>query len=225
MESRIEGAVAQNTGLLFPENVELALELQVLGADESVSKARFSGNDISSYMRWRLAEFVKSGQPVIVADRLLVDARKQIGDFIFIDMDSRPYEEELDLDARLYFALYGMEDERDYYTKAPEETYYNRLISMRTGLEEAAGKTISLMKDYKPSIVVKDTGLIKDENGNAVSSIAEKGWSPETKPDPTALARTNTLTFDYEITLPIGDQAENMVMTIIVDRNGDGIFR
>ena len=80
------------------------------------------------------------------------------------------------------------------------------------------------MKDYKPSIVVKDTGLIKDENGNAVSSIAEKGWSPETKPDLTALARTNTLTFDYEITLPIGDQAENMVMTIIVDRNGDGIF-
>ena len=45
------------------------------------------------------------------------------------------------------------------------------------------------MKDYKPSIVVKDTGLIKDENGNAVSSIAEKGWSPETKPDLTALAR------------------------------------
>lgn len=208
----------------FLKNVELALELQVLGADESVSKARFSGNDISSYMQRQLAEFVKSGQPVIVADRLLVDARKQIGDFIFIDMDSRPYEEELDLDARLYFALYGMEDERDYYTKAPEETYYNRLISMRTGLEEAAGKTISLMKDYKPSIVVKDTGLIKDENGNAVSSIAEKGWSPETKPDLTALARTNTLTFDYEITLPIGDQAENMVMTIIVDRNGDGIF-
>lgn len=206
------------------KNVELSLELQKLGANETVSSARFSGNDISAYMQRQLADFVKSGQPVIVADTLLVDAEKQINDFTMVDMNHFEDNQERDLDVRLFFALYGIADEKEYYDKAPDKSEFNKLISMRTGLEQATGKTVELKKDYKASIDIKDTQLNKDENDNVIASIAKKGWNSDTRPELKTLAKSNTLTFDYEIELPQGDKIENIVMTIVIDRNGDGIF-
>lgn len=208
----------------FLKNVELALELQALGADETVSKARFSGEDLSAYMQKQLARFVKSGQPVIVADQILLDAEKQISDFIVIDMDHSPFKEERDVDSRLMFALYGIEDEKDYYDKNPDETYYSTLIPMSSGLEKATGKTAELKKDFKASINVKDAQLAKDDDGDDIAAIVQKGWNTESRPELKTLAKSNILTFDYEIEMPQGDQLENLVMTIVIDRNGDGIF-
>lgn len=208
----------------FLKNVELVLELQTLGADETVSKARFSGEDLSAFMQRQLAGFVKSGQPVIVADQLLVDAGKQISDFRLIDMYDSPYKMEQDIDSRLLFALYGIENEKDYYKKNPDETYYSELIPMSSGLQNATGKTVELKKDYKASVNIKDSQLIKDDDGNVTYAIVQKGWNTESRPELETLAKSNTLTFDYEIIIPQGDQLENLVMTIIIDRNGDGIF-
>lgn len=208
----------------FLKNVELALELRALGADETVSKARFSGEDLSAFMQRQLAGFVKSGQPVIVADQLLIDAGKQISDFRLIDMYDSPYKMEQDIDSRLLFALYGIENEKDYYNKDPDETYFSELIPMSSGLQNATGKTVELKKDYKASVNIKDSQLIKDDDGNVTYAIVQKGWNTESRPELVTLAKSNTLTFDYEIIMPQGEQLENLVMTMIIDRNGDGIF-
>lgn len=211
-------------GEYFLKNVELSLELQALGADTAVSKARFSGEDVTQFMQKQLAEFVKSGQPVIITEQLKSDAIKQMSEFQWIDMNNNPYNEECDIDSRLLFALYGIDDVRNYYDKSPDETYFDKLVLMDSKITNPTTKTVDLKKDFKSSISIKDSQLIKNEDDGIVPTIVQKGWNPDTRPELNTLAKSNTLTFDYAIEMPLGDKAENIIMKIIVDRNGDGYF-
>lgn len=211
-------------GEYFLKNVELSLELQALGADTTVSKARFSGDDVTQFMQKQLAEFVKSGQPVIVTEQLITDAMTQINEFEGIDMNNNPYNAECDIDSRLLFALYGIEDVKDYYNKSLDKSYFDKLILMDSKIINPTTKTVDLKKDFKSSVIIKDSELIKDENGEVVTAVIQKGWNSDTRPELNTLAKSNTLTFDYAIEMPLGDKAENIIMKIIVDRNGDGYF-
>lgn len=211
-------------GEYFLKNVELSLELQALGADTTVSKARFSGNDVTQFMQKQLAEFVKSGQPVIISEQLVTDATKQINEFEWIDMNNNPYNAECDIDSRLLFALYGIEDVKDYYNKSLDKSYFDKLILMDSKITNPTTKTVDLKKDFKSSVIIKDSELIKDENDEVVTAVIQKGWNSDTRPELNTLAKSNTLTFDYAIEMPLGDKAENIIMKIIVDRNGDGYF-
>ena len=211
-------------GEYFLKNVELSLELQALGADTTVSKARFSGDDVTQFMQKQLAEFVKSGQPVIITEQLSTDAEKQFNEFKWIDMENTPNNAEFHIDSRLLFALYGMEDVKDYYSKSPEESYFDKLILMDSKITNPTTKTVDLKKDFKSSISIKDSQLIKNEDDGIVPTIVQKGWNSDTRPELNTLAKSNTLTFDYTIEMPLGDRAENIIMKIIVDRNGDGYF-
>lgn len=211
-------------GEYFLKNVELSLELQALGADTTVSKARFSGDDVTQFMQKQLAEFVKSGQPVIVTEQLITDAMTQINEFEGIDMNNNPYNAECDIDSRLLFALYGIEDVKDYYNKSLDKSYFDKLILMDSKIINSTTKTVDLKKDFKSSVIIKDSELIKDENGEVVTAVIQKGWNSDTRPELNTLAKSNTLTFDYAIEMPLGDKAENIIMKIIVDRNGDGYF-
>ncbi len=211
-------------GEYFLKNVELSLELQALGADTTVSKARFSGDDVTQFMQKQLAEFVKSGQPVIITEQLSTDAEKQINEFEWIDMNNNPYNAECDIDSRLLFALYGIEDVKDYYNKSLDKSYFDKLILMDSKITNPTTKTVDLKKDFKSTVIIKDSELIKDENDEVVTAVIQKGWNSDTRPELNTLAKSNTLTFDYAIEMPLGDKAENIIMKIIVDRNGDGYF-
>lgn len=133
------------------------------------AKARFSSNDISIYAA-ATGGIRKIGNSRTLADRLLlVDAKPSA--FIFIDMDSRPYEREGWIWIANYISHCGMEDEGDYY--AARKNYYNRLISM-VPVKRRQVKQSHWWKDYKPS-----GGKMQVNKGwkrSAVSSIAEKGW-------------------------------------------------
>lgn len=213
------------------KNVGLSLELQTLNVPESVSRARFSGNDLTRYMQKQLAEFVKSGQPVIIADDLYTQTVKRIRDFQLYDMwdktldpGSEPSSEHAVQDSRIYFALNGMEDERDYYDEKnpPNLTYIETLIK-KSVVENATGKVggLSLEQDLKPGIVVKDTGTVKNEEGENVPTITKKDNDEFSL---NGLAKSNFLSFQYEIALPRGGALNDCVMKVIIDRNGDGIF-
>lgn len=223
-----------NANKYFLKNVELSLKLQKAGVNETLSRARFSGNDLTRNMQKQLAEFVKSGQPVITTRKLVEDAYKRINEFGALDaFDDDPKDMEPDIDKeassqdnRLYYGLAGIEDERIYYgSRQPlDKSYLENEIYVKDDYLENTVKPINLRKDYKPEVNIRDAETVKNEEGETVPTIAGKGTSVENKPDISGLAKTSHLSFNYEITLPQGDQVNNCVMTVVIDRNGDGIF-
>lgn len=199
------------TGNAFLKNVELSLQLSGK-LDNPVSMARFSGNDLNRYMQAQLAEFVKSGQPVIVAKKVQESAQEQLLDFDEKDWAEGTVPKQ---DARLYFGLMGIEDERLYYDKnqtLPNETYTN--ISTIESLPDKVERKTS----FKPIIKVEN---LTNMEGEAVSTIMEIG---DTALSLGALTKSNRLTFAYTITLPADTKASDCEMKVILDRNGDGAF-
>lgn len=229
--------------LYYLKNVELSL---MLGENEaSASSARFSGNDLSRHMQRELAQFVKSGQPVVIADSVRTFALQRINEFNEIDIikggekrepDEPRFDEQkskeddpaTSLDARICFALAGVEDEREYYDsgKTVDTEYLEsgkiNIYDWATALNETA--TITLMTQSKPGIQVIDTGEKTDEDGNIIPTVIGKGEAGQEKPVLTTLYNDNKLTFNYEIVLPSEDNIKDCIMTVVVDQNGDGIF-
>lgn len=198
-------------GNAFLKNVELSLQLSDK-SDNPVSRVRFSGNDLNRYMQAQLAEFVKSGQPVIVAKTVQELAQEQLDDFDDDDWDD---DEVLEQDARLYFGLMGIEDERLYYDKnqdLPNINYTN--ISTIEDLP----KKVELKTSFKPIVKVEN---VKNAEGTDVSTIMEIG---DTSLSLGELTRSNKLTFAYTITLPTDAKSSECEMKVILDRNGDGVY-
>lgn len=217
-------------GNYFLKNVELSLMM-----NEAVSTARFSGNDISRYMQGELARFVRSGQPVVFTNHLRETAAARIEEFNTYERKKtgethEPPEQSASslADARLYFAMAGVEDEREYYDSddlidlkyltGGESNIYDWTAS----LENESGK-ISLLNHLKPQVRISDAGMRINEEGVKIPTIAGKGKGTQ-RPELSALAKDNTLTFQFELTIPDGADAKDCVMTVIIDQNGDGIF-
>lgn len=220
----------KTAGNYFLKNVGLSLMMS-----EPVSAARFSGNDLSRYMQRELARFVKSGQPVVVTAKLRGIAAGRLEEFNQYEIkksgaSKEPPEESASklADARLYFALAGVEDEREYYDS--DETIDSEYLTGGKGniydwsssLEDENGK-ISLEDHLKPQLRINDTGARIDEDGTVIPSIVERGAGRE-KTELTALAKDNMLSFQFEITIPESADVRNCVMTVTIDQNGDGIF-
>ena len=216
------------------KNIELYLQLGAPAS--SISSARFSGNDLSRYMQKELARYIKSGQPIVIRNKLREIAVARINDFNKTDLSKNGEKNELPEnqtlsvhDARLYLALAGVEDEREYYDSGKSisteylESDSINVYAWESALEKDDG-VIELKTQYKPQIQINDTGNKKDENGIPLPTIIEKGKPGEIKPDLSSISKDNSLTFNYEIMFPSGTNIKDCLMTVVVDRNGDGIF-
>lgn len=223
-----------NSNIYILKNIELYLQLGAPAS--SISSARFSGNDLSRYMQKELARYIKSGQPIVVRNKLREIATARINDFNDTDLSGSGEKNELPEnqaisahDARLYLALAGVEDEREYYDSGKNisteylESGAINVYSWESELETDDG-TIELKTQYKPQIQISDAGYKKDENGNPLPTIIERGKPGEIKPDLSSLAKDNSLIFNYEIMLSSGVNIKDCVMTVVVDQNGDGFF-
>lgn len=218
----------------FLKNVELSLELQKLGAAETVSRARFSGNDITAHMQAQLAEFVKSGQPVVLSGSVKEAANSRLEDFFNTDAkkgsDSTkpdPTKDAATIDGRLYLAVCGLGNGSEYHNTGINEfekySGYLNSISMYSISDIDNKKPIALHKEYKPEIDIYDVSA-DIEHKAAGKTIISKGKLDQKKPLLSSLERSNTLSFNYEITLPQGSAPKDCVMTIVLDQNGDGVY-
>ncbi|MEF9954165.1 MAG: DUF5057 domain-containing protein, partial [Clostridium sp.] len=192
-------------------------------ANDAVSRARFSGNDLNRNMQEQLAEFVNSGQPVVVDPDVRREAEGQIRDFnIWETWGDSTADPNPSQDSRLYFALCGMADERGYYD-SKKQIKVEAILDKPYDLDEVKNKnkSISLTKSLKPSIEISDTETMTNEAGDVISTIVPMGAVGE---ELSGLGKSNIVSFDYDITIPQGDRIDNTVMKVIFDRNGDGIF-
>ncbi|MEG2732493.1 MAG: hypothetical protein RR930_03745, partial [Clostridium sp.] len=71
-------------------------------ANDAVSRARFSGNDLNRNMQEQLAEFVNSGQPVVVDPDVRRERNKQIQDFNLWEIMGDSMAPDPSQDSRLY---------------------------------------------------------------------------------------------------------------------------
>lgn len=208
----------------FLKNVKLELELHQNSKEEPTSRARFSGNDLTRYMQEQMAEFVQSGQPVVTTTDILLLSQKRLN--ILNGMEEEDLKEFLEEkeDARIYLGLGGIKDERDYFSndKTVSMEYITEMQSYSWDKVKNTGKKIiSLKKPWKPSVSIQNHTLQKDDDGNDILTIAEKGKKDI---DLNSLGKTNAPTFEYQIQMPDGAKPEDCRMTIVIDRNGDGIF-
>lgn len=179
----------------FLRNVDIEIELgQKL---DLLGHARFSGNDVTGYMKEQLKDYVNSGLPVVVAPSII-----QISQDLATDLKKTKPSNAIDGNIYAVFA------ETIFADKALGK--YNNIYQD----ESYASGDIHLLKDDKPKLEVIDTRA----NDEQQYILKNDGEGPKNL---SMLEKSNELQFGYKIELSKSDE---YTMKVIIDQNGDGIF-
>lgn len=194
----------------FLKNTELALEL---GENiDGLGHSRFSGNDITVYMKEQLQEYITSGQPV-VAGNTVCERSYELQE----DLNKKPTEQKnFELDSNLYavFAEAGL-SKNGTAPADPNPTNNNVFNeSLMSGTSPLKG----LLKNLdKPEIMISGSS---DAEGAYILDAKEAGSDDEHLV--TSLQKSDGPAFTY--TLGNLKPGAAYKMKVIVDQNGDGIF-
>lgn len=181
----------------FLQNTGLALALGA--SSDSLGHARFSGNDITVYMKEQLKEYADSGQPIVVASSVMGLAETLSA----TDIDKR--DPNKSIDANMYVLL------TETRLSGTEKIYDNIFNEKECG----PGK-VYLLKDDKPTLYITDTRA----NGTESQYIMAQGT--EEALDIATLKKSNVLEFGYRVdNMKPGSQYN---LKVIIDQNGDGVF-
>lgn len=194
--SGVPFAVLPSAGFLRNTELELSLPTRL----REFSRARLSGNDLSSYMKGQLKEFIESDQPVVAADTVF-NYSLDLAD----ELKKSAAAQDNTLDANLYILLAE--------TRFKEGAGYSDNVIKESECQSGSLKGL-LKADDKPGLRISD---VKGE-ADGGSYILEL----ETTQPLTSLVKSRELVFSYEV--EENRAGEAYVMKIIVDRNGDGIF-
>lgn len=204
--SLIGTAFASSPDNHFLRNI--GLELSFNQTQDKLGHGRFSGNDITISMKDQLEEFIKSDQPVVVADIIYT-----YGSLLAEELRESSSNQDTTLDANVYFLLaetkfQGGSDEAENVKKEGE---------LKAGDLKGFLKT-----DEKPEITITDSK--KEETGEVYileyGAGMDSGNDAETKLS--SLKPSGELTFSYQV---LKNRAgSDYIMKVILDKNGDGIF-